>query len=71
MPGWLSVVVGLIAAITLIAGAVYLAVRPYLRHDLMPGARKPWMPDSTGRKSDTGGPTGEDLIYTHHHDRFL
>ena len=36
----------------------------------MPGDRL-WMPDPTGPKSDTGAPTGEDFLFTDHHDGHL
>ncbi len=39
---------GVIGGAAIIAGAIYLAVRPYLKRDFMPGDR-PWMPDPSGR----------------------
>ena len=40
LPGWLSVLLGVVSGLAVIAGAVYLAVRPYLRAD-----HKPWLPE--------------------------
>ena len=69
MPGRVSIV-GVIGGLALIAGAIYLSARPYLQRDFMPGD-KPFMPDPTGRMSDTGAPTGEDWLFSSHHDWHL
>ena len=41
MPTWISVTLGIAGGAAAIAGAIYLAIRPYLRADL-----KPWLPDA-------------------------
>lgn len=48
MPVWMSIVLGLAGGLAILAGAIYLAVRPYLRQD-----HKPWMVDHTDRGTQT------------------
>ena len=45
MPGWLSILIGLLAGFVLVAGAIYFAFAPHL-HARPPKSRRPESADS-------------------------
>jgi hypothetical protein len=51
MPQWLSISIGLIAGFSIIAGAIFIAVRPYL----LPTTPKSRMPDPSDNKDEIAG----------------
>lgn len=51
MPSWQLVSIGVAAGLAIVSAAVYIAVRPYLRHDFS----KCSMPELSGRRDDLTG----------------